>query len=399
MAWPTLSVQVAFGDAPLTALASNTWTDITAYVHSFSTRRGRNDALGRIEAGTAQVVLDNSDRRFDPTFAASPYYPDVVPMVKIRISAVHLGITYRLYVGHVESWPPDWPGGLDATTTISCVDAFKYFASKKLNGAYTNEFCNWSIDTWLTNIGWPAADRALNSAASQIQSGTFVNTPALQHFQNVADVESGQFFMGGDGLAQFRNRHYRLTNSLTSQATYGDAASGELPWYALSSSYDDRQIWNEARVTRTGGTEQVATDTASQTAYFTRTLTKTLPLLTDSEALSLAEWLVALYANPIFRFTSVTLDGLMDDLLWPSMLDLVIGERITVIQRPPPIGVAITQACYIESVAHEVTANEDGARWYTTFGLSSAEALAGSSFWILEHSTFGVLDVTTRLAY
>ena len=80
MSYPTLSIQVAFVDAPLTALASNTWTDITSYVISFSTRRGRSDALGRIEAGTASLVLDNSDRRFDPTFAASPYYPNVVPM-------------------------------------------------------------------------------------------------------------------------------------------------------------------------------------------------------------------------------------------------------------------------------------------------------------------------------
>jgi hypothetical protein len=47
MAWPTLLVEIAFVDPPLTALASNTWTDITAYVKSFTTKRGRSDALGR----------------------------------------------------------------------------------------------------------------------------------------------------------------------------------------------------------------------------------------------------------------------------------------------------------------------------------------------------------------
>jgi hypothetical protein len=399
MAYPTLLVQIAFGDPPLTALASNTWTDVTAYVVSIHTRRGRADPLGRVEAGTAQLVLDNSDRRFDPTYASSPYYPNVVPMKKIRISATYLGITYRIYTGYIESWPPDWPGGLDATTTIGCVDAFKYFALKKLNGAYANEFSNWSIDTWLTSISWPAADRALNSGQSQIQSGTFVNVPALQHFQNVADVESGLFFMGGDGLAQFHNRFYRLTNSRTSVVTFGDAASGELPWLTLESSYDDTQVWNEARITRTGGTEQVATNATSQAAYFARTLTRTLPLLTDTEALALAQWLVALYASPIFRFTSITLDGLMDDLLWPYMLSLTISQRITVKQRPPPITAAIQQDCYVESVAHDIEAREGGTFWRVTFGLSSAEALAGSSFWILQDATYGVLDSTTRLAY
>lgn len=395
MSWPTLLIQIAFVDPPLTALASNTWTDVTAYVVSFSTRRGRSDALGRIEAGTATLVLDNSDRRFDPTFAASPYYPNVVPMKKIRISATYASITYRLYTGFIESWPPDWPGGLDVYTTIACVDAFKYFASKKLNGAYSNEFCNWSIDTWLTTIGWPVADRALNNAQSQIQSGTFVNVPALTHFQNVQDVESGLFFMGGDGVAQFHNRHYRLTNSRTTAATFGDAATGELPWLKLSSSYDDSAIWNETRITRTGGVEQVATDAASQAAYFTRTLTKTLPLLTDAEALYLAQWLIGLYSLPVFRFTSITLDGLMDDALWPYILGLVISQRITVTQRPPPIGVAITQDCYIEAVAFDVAQD----RFQVTFGLSSAAALAGSSFWILQDAVYGVLDSTTKLAY
>jgi hypothetical protein len=395
MAWPTLLIQVAFVDPPLTALASNTWVDITAYVKSFATKRGRSDALGRIEAGTAQLILDNSDRRFDPTFAASPYYPNVVPMKKIRISATYSGVTYRLLTGFIESWPPDWPGGLDVYTTISCVDAFKYFALKKLNGAYANEFCNWSIDTWLTTIGWPAADRALNSAQSQIQSGTFVNVPALTHFQNVADVESGLFFMRPDGIATFHNRHYRLVNSRTSLASFDDVSGAALPWLSLASSYDDQQIWNEARITRTGGVEQVAQDTASQLAYFTRTLPKTLPLFSDADALYLAQWLIGLYALPTFRFTSMTLDGLMDDALWPWMLSFVISDRITVTQRPPPIGVAITQDCYIESVAFDVAQD----RFQVTFGLSSAAALAGSSFWILQDSVYGVLNSTTKLAY
>lgn len=401
MSYPTVLVQIAFANNPFVPLASNTWTDITAYVQSFATRRGRNDALGRIEAGTAQLVLDNSDRRFDPTFAASPYYPNILPMKKIRISATYASTTYRLYTGFISGWPPDWPGGLDATTTIDCVDAFTYFAKVKLNGAYANEYCGNSIETWLTNISWPngAGDREVYSAASQIQVGTFVNTPALQHFQNAADVESGIFFMGAAGAATFHHRYWRQSYSRVSAGAFGDAAAGELPWLTLKSSFDDSQIYNEARITRTGGVEQVATDVPSQLGYFTRTLTKTLPMSSDAEALGLAQYLVGVYALPIFRFVSITLDGLMDDLLWPHMLARAISDRITVIERPPPIGTAIQQDCYIESVAHTVTSDESGTFWRTTFGLSSAEALAGGSFWMLEDSVYGVLDSTTKLGY
>lgn len=399
MSWPTLLVEIAFGDAPLVALASNTWVDVTSYVVSISTRRGRSDALSRIEAGTATIVLDNSDRRFDPTFASGAYYPNVVPMKKIRISATYAAVTYRLFTGFVSSWPPDWPGGLDVQTTIGCVDAFTYFARVKLNGAFSNEFTGNSVNTWMDNIGWPVADRQIYFNAAQIQGGTFVNTPALQHFQNVADIESGLFFMEGNGQAFGQDRYWRLTQSRTPVATFGDAASGELPWLKLSSSYDDSQIWNEARVTRTGGVEQVATDTTSQAAYFTRTLTRQLPLSSDTEALALAQYLVALYGPAVFRFTSMTLDGLMDDTLWPYMLGLAISNRITVKQRPPPITAAIQQDGYVESISHDIRADDRGTFWYTTFSLSSAEALAGSSFWIVEDSVYGVLDSTTRLGY
>lgn len=399
MAWPTLAIEIGWVDPPLTANASTTWTDITASVISFSTRRGRSSALDRIEAGTATVVLENADRRFDPTFAASPYYPDVKPIRKIRIIAIYSAVAYYLFSGYVESWPPDWPGGLNATTTIRCVDAFKYFALKKLNGAYAAEFVGDSINTWLGNIDWPMADTTVHNAASQVQAGTFVNTPALTHFQNAAEVESGIFFMGPNGNATFHNRHYRLTNSLSSQATFDDTAAAALPWLHVTSAYDDENIWNEVRVTRTGGTEQVATDTASQDEYFTRTLPKNLPLLTDAEALSLAQWLVGVYATPIFRFTSVTLDGNMVDALWPHMLGRAISERITITQRPPPIGVAITQQCFIESIAHAVTTDDSGTKWYTTFGLSSAEGAAGGGYWVLDSATYSVLDSTTKLAY
>lgn len=393
MAWPTLSVQIDSSWPPLTPLDSNVWKTVTEYVLEINIRRGRSDALGRVEAGTASILFDNSNRTFDPNYTVGLMYPGVDPMRKIRIRATYSAVEYYLFVGYITSWPPDWPGGLDATARIEAVDAFSYFARKKLNGAYASEYSNWSIDTWLTNMDWPAADRQLFSGQSQIQSGTFVNTPALQHFQNVADVESGLFYVDQQGRPTFHNRHYRLTNSQTSSATYGDQ-SPELPWLKTTKVYNDDDIWNEARITRTGGTEQVATDTASQAAYFTRTYTKTLPMLTDVEALSLAQYIVGKYANPIFRYTSVTLDGQMDDALWVEMLSRVISERITIVERPPGGAVpdVITQACYIEGVSHTITQDT----WQTTFQLSAADSF---QYWVLDSATLSVLDTSTRLAY
>lgn len=68
MAWPTITVECMF--------SSPTWTDISAWVQEISIKRGvsRVDSpLLRFEAGTAEIKLDNRDRRFDSTNLAGPY--------------------------------------------------------------------------------------------------------------------------------------------------------------------------------------------------------------------------------------------------------------------------------------------------------------------------------------
>lgn len=397
MGWPTLAVKMAFNNLPLTAEASTIWTDVTAYVFSFSFRRGRQRALNRIEAGTLDMLLDNSDRRFDPTYTASPYYPDVVPMVKVRIEATWSGTTYKLFTGFVERWPPEWPGGLDATTTISAVDAFRAFSAIELNGAYASEFTNWAIDTALTAVDWPPVDRSLFAGQSQIQAGTFANTIALQHLQNIADVESGLFFIDGGNVAVFHNRHFRLTNtnSKTSAATFGDILTGaELPWMQTTKAFDDTDIYNQIRITREGGVEQSTSDVTSIDNYFLRTYRQTLPLYTDNEALALAQWLLFRYANPRFQYTSVTLSGLASDSLWPHILGREISDRITIRERPPGGSGTIEQECYIEGIRMDVSG--DPQRWDCQFLLSPADAL---TYWVLQDSVLGKLNVTTRLAY
>ncbi|MDT0472787.1 hypothetical protein RM863_11685 [Streptomyces sp. DSM 41014] len=61
---PPVTVEVAFDGGPYDS--SYTWTDITPWVSSYETTRGRNSESDRIEAGTLDLTLDNSDGRFTP---------------------------------------------------------------------------------------------------------------------------------------------------------------------------------------------------------------------------------------------------------------------------------------------------------------------------------------------
>jgi hypothetical protein len=65
--------------------------DITAYFREASTHRGAARELERIEAGTATVTLDGRDGRFTPFNPDSPYYPNILPMRRMRIMATPEG--------------------------------------------------------------------------------------------------------------------------------------------------------------------------------------------------------------------------------------------------------------------------------------------------------------------
>lgn len=120
--FPLLLVEVAFDTDP--TAADQTWTDVTDYVRAISIRRGRDHELQRAEAGTLSVLLDNRDRRFDPTYTSGAYYPNVLPMRQIRVRAYWGGTVYDLYRGFVEQWPQAWPEyGKDAVVEVTAFDA------------------------------------------------------------------------------------------------------------------------------------------------------------------------------------------------------------------------------------------------------------------------------------
>lgn len=115
--------------------ASFVWTDITAYVFSdqgddyWSWSRGRTHEFDQAEAGELTLNLNNSDRRFEPEYAAGAYYPWIIPMRRIRVTAVWSAVTYRRFTGYVERWPLAWNRlATDGKVTVTCVDQLAVLA-------------------------------------------------------------------------------------------------------------------------------------------------------------------------------------------------------------------------------------------------------------------------------
>lgn len=134
MPYPTPIVEIAFTSTPYTA--SPTWVDVTAYVREITTRRGRSDEFQDFGSGTATIVLDNRDRRFDPLNASSPYAGNLVPRKQIRVRAVTTSsplITQDVYRGYVSGWPVSLTdAGFDSTVTLECFDALGLLATEEI---------------------------------------------------------------------------------------------------------------------------------------------------------------------------------------------------------------------------------------------------------------------------
>jgi len=116
------------------------WTDISRYVRGLDlARSSRQYELGRFEAGTASIVVDNTGGRFDSNNPDGPYYPDLEPIVPIRVKALWLGSTYPLWSGFVERWPQTWSDPALSEPTITCVDSLAALSQGTLRTTYEQE--------------------------------------------------------------------------------------------------------------------------------------------------------------------------------------------------------------------------------------------------------------------
>lgn len=70
-----------------TALATFGYEPVTSRVLDFHVRRGKQHELDRNETGTASGTMMNQDGELTPSNTSSSFYPDIRPMVPIKIEA------------------------------------------------------------------------------------------------------------------------------------------------------------------------------------------------------------------------------------------------------------------------------------------------------------------------
>ena len=291
-----------------------------------------------------------------------------------------------------------YTGSLDEvafyTSALSATQIAQRYAAGR--GVFPSQTRPARVSAVLDAAGWPTAERVTNGGTETMQASTLTNTTALQHLQDVTDTEAGRLFMDSFGRVRFDGRDSLfLPPYTTTEATFNDNPLDEdaLGYYDIKTVYDDANIWNDVRLTRVGGAEQVANDTTSIASYGLRTMRATNMLNTsDAGVLSLAQYRRTQYKDPVLRFTLLTLRPGIDTDLWDQVLARDIGDRVRVGRTPQGIGPSIAFDCWIEGVEHDIRPGF----WETRWKLSRADA---QTYWILGDATYGLLGTTTTLGF
>lgn len=363
----TVTVEVGF-DAAGPLDSTFTWTDISAFVRGFDTTRGRSRVVDQDAAGSATVVLDNADRRFDAGFATGAYNPNVLPGKPFRIQAVHNAITYDLFRGVTRAWPMSWPGHVDDVVVLEGVEALQLFNLPKVANTEVQELSGTRIGNILDEVGWPsgASWRDIDAGAFNLIAITWDCQTALQALRTSTDSEGGRLFMTGAGVVRFNDSAYRAA-AVVSETFDDDDGAGDVHYSDLRVAFDDTQIWNNIRVGRRNSTlVATATDAASQTLYGDRVLDIKDSLLTDAtDAGTVAANYLARFKDPAQYVQSLTMNPTRDQADdWPAALGLELDEKVTVRRNPPGGGAVISLTQFVEGVSHSVRVDKT---WSTSF--------------------------------
>jgi hypothetical protein len=366
--------------------ASDIWTDITAYVRSWSVKRGAGQGDSptlRYDAGVASIELNDGDRRFDPENLLGPYVSagvtQVEPMRRVRIRAVWNGITYPIFQGYADDWLPSYQGNSWTYTTLPATDASVVLNSNNrpaTTAVGAGDDSGARITRILNSIGWSSTARVIATGDTTLQSTDLSGLP-LTEMQLVQDTEQGEVYIDAQSRIVFRNRTAAIkdTRSNTSQATFGDGGyglTGEIAYADVTQSTSGDTLVNTVIAARAGGTEQTSADAASVARYTAKTHTRD-DLLMQDDATAL-QWAAALryqYGTPGRRFARIQINTpgpQVENAFWPALFGREFGDRIT-IKRRPAGGGTINRDCFVRGVEH----SSDGVAWTTAFVLQGAD--------------------------
>lgn len=372
--------------------------DITPYVTQCYIRRAFNRSSDSFVGGTAKITFVDETGEFNPANTSSSLYGKIKPMRKIRFTAVYAGITYNLGSFYVQEWLYQSPTGFDpAYVTLNCVDGFQLLnltTITSVSGGTAGQTTAQRITSLLDGGEWPGGMRDISTTATTtVQADDSSSRSLLAACQTVEQTELGAFYMDERGYAKFLSRADIITASGGTLTNFSDVpGSGDITYQAVQFDISDYQLINKATVTRTGGTAQTASDTASIDDYFQHSRIRSGIMQTDTDALNQAQTIIASRKEQgvDIQLNSLTVDAFGEDdpdrVIAALNLDVFSPIRVT---QTLPAGNVVSDSV-IAGVTYQITPKS----FQVTFTCAQPFAVG----FLLDSAVDGLLDEDS-LAY
>jgi hypothetical protein len=317
-------------------------------------------------------------------------------MRKVSISATYSGTTYPMFSGFITSYTTTTPKNANDVvyTTIQAVDAQRLAQNAQIStvtGATAGQLSGTRINEILDEISWPASMRDVDAGLTTMQADPGTARTALAALQTVTNSEYGAFYVDASGSFVFQDRNVTTASIAGTPTVFNDNGT-DIGYFNAVWRLDDTLVFNQANVSRAGGTVQNATNAASVTKYFAHTYNiQNLLMETDAVALDYARAYVASRAETSVRCDAIELDLYTDNYAngIVAALDLDFFDPVTITTNQPGSS-TLTKTLQVFGVAHSVTPN----KWRTTF--TTLEPVIDG--FILNSTQYGVLD-TSVLSY
>ena len=181
-------------------------TDVTQYVASVSTNRGKSREQDRYTAGNLSVTLHNESRIFDPFNSEGIFAGQVLPRKAIAVETNGV----RMFTGIIDDWDFTYDITGKAFANVSAVDGFLILAAAELDAfTATSQLSSDRVSAILSRpeVNWPSGQRQIATGLTTLVADVVEeNTNALSYLQLVEETENGQLFINKSGQVTFKNR-------------------------------------------------------------------------------------------------------------------------------------------------------------------------------------------------
>ena len=180
------------------------WTDETAYFISAGANEKMSTLRGEGIAATLDVELENTTERFTPDNTTSPIYSYIKPRVKIRVSIVMGGYTYRLFTGYIKNIHPDTRSRV---CNLECFDNQVSVYNKVANGiVYVDKRTDQLLTTLTELAGLDEDQFDFDIGTTIVNFGYFEDRNVWPIMGEIAVAERGRVFFDRKGILRFWNR-------------------------------------------------------------------------------------------------------------------------------------------------------------------------------------------------